>query len=102
MDDPKAVGEVFNIGSSEEVSIAELAEIVKVAADSRSEIVQIPYSEAYEAGFEDMPRRVPDTTKIRNLIGFKPTLRLEQIVERVIEHHRPKVRAAAEPLVAAG
>src|SRR5579871_1291294 len=62
MDHPGAVGQVFNVGSTEEVSIAELAEVVKVAAGSDSEIVQIPYSEAYEDGFEDMPRRVPDTT----------------------------------------
>ena len=101
MDHPKAVGEVFNIGSSEEVSIAELAEIVKVAADSRSEIVQIPYSEAYEEGFEDMPRRVPDTTKIRKLVGFNPSLNLEQIIERVVAFHRPKTPATNAPLVAA-
>src|SRR5262249_30433990 len=74
---PDAVGEVFNIGSAEEVSIAELAEVVKAMTGSRSEIVLVPYDEAYEAGFEDMPRRVPDTTKINKLIGFRPTVQLE-------------------------
>lgn len=88
MEHPKAVGDVFNIGSTEEVSIAELAEIVKVAADSRSEIVHVPYSEAYEEGFEDMPKRVPDTTKVRELIGFRPTKKLEEIVRLVIDYQR--------------
>jgi UDP-glucose 4-epimerase len=83
-----AVGQVFNIGSKEEVTIGELAEQVKVQTDSRSEIVLVPYSEAYEAGFEDMPRRVPDLTKIGNLIGYRPTRTLEQILQDVIAHHR--------------
>lgn len=99
MDHPDAVGQVFNVGSTEEVSIAELAEVVKVAADSESEIVQIPYSEAYEDGFEDMPRRVPDTTKVGKLVGFRPTKTLDQIVERVIAFHR---QAAAAKAVVAG
>src|SRR5204862_7775117 len=73
MDHPNAVGQVFNIGSNEEVTIAELAEIVKTSTGSQSDIVLVPYSEAYEAGFEDMPRRVPDITKIHNLVGFRPT-----------------------------
>jgi UDP-glucose 4-epimerase len=88
MEHPAAVGEVFNIGSTEEVSIAELAEVVKVETGSMSEIIQVPYSEAYESGFEDMPRRVPDTTKIREFVGFRPTLKLEEIVRLVIEHQR--------------
>jgi len=86
MDHPEAVGKVFNIGSTEEVTISELAEIVKVLADSRSEIVFVPYNEAYEAGFEDMPRRVPDTTKVSNLVGFRPTKTLEEIVRLVIAY----------------
>jgi UDP-glucose 4-epimerase len=89
MEHPEAVGQVFNIGYDEEVSIAELAEIVKVLTGSESEIVFVPYSEAYEEGFEDMPRRVPDITKVRELIGFRPTLKLEEIVKAVIEYHRP-------------
>ncbi|MBY0525327.1 MAG: GDP-mannose 4,6-dehydratase [Gemmataceae bacterium] len=105
MDHPDAVGQVFNIGSNQEVSIGELAELVKALAHSRSEIVRVPYSEAYEAGFEDMPRRVPDTRKIQALIGFQPTLRLEAILERVIASYQappsPFVKpaaVAAEPL----
>ena len=97
MEHPQAVGQVFNIGSSEEVSISELAEVVKVLTGSHSEIVQIPYSEAYEDGFEDMPRRVPDTTKVRDLIGFRPTVKLEEIVKKVIEFHRsPSDRSTPE------
>jgi UDP-glucose 4-epimerase len=88
MDHPEAIGEVFNVGSTEEVTIAELAEIVKVRTGSTSDIVFVPYSQAYEVGFEDMPRRVPDTTKVNNLLGFRPTLNLEQTIQVVIEHHR--------------
>jgi UDP-glucose 4-epimerase len=88
MDHPGAVGEVFNIGSTEEVTIGELARRVKALTHSRSEIVYIPYDQAYEEGFEDMPRRVPDTTKVRNLIGFKPTVGLDEILNRVIAFQR--------------
>jgi UDP-glucose 4-epimerase len=103
MDRQDTVGEVFNIGSDEEVSIAELAEVVKTLADSRSEIVMVPYDEAYEEGFEDMPRRVPDIGKIRRLIGYRPTKSLEDIVKSVIVYHRAKaeVRHAPAPALAA-
>src|SRR5262249_5646658 len=87
-DAPEAVGQVFNIGSSEEVTIRDLAERVKIRADSRSEIVLVPYSAAYEAGFEDMPRRVPDLTKIAALIGYRPTRTLDQILEDVVAFTR--------------
>ena len=80
------MGEVFNIGSQQEVSILELAEKVKAMTKSKSEIVLVPYEEAYEEGFEDMPRRVPDTSKIAKLIGYEPTVSLEQILERVIAY----------------
>jgi UDP-glucose 4-epimerase len=82
------VGEVFNIGNIGEVSILELAEKVKAMAGSSSPIQMIPYDEAYEAGFEDMPRRVPDISKLRNLIGYEPKLGLDQIIHSVIEHIR--------------
>ena len=72
MDRQESVGEVYNIGSSEEVSMNELAKRIRALTSSESEIVHIPYSEAYEEGFEDMPRRVPDTSKIHSLIGFRP------------------------------
>ncbi|MBC7932659.1 MAG: GDP-mannose 4,6-dehydratase [Rubrivivax sp.] len=87
MDEEKAVGEVFNIGSSEEVSIMELARKVKEITGSKSEIVTVAYDEAYEEGFEDMPRRVPDTSKVSALVGFRPTVTLDQILQTVIEHY---------------
>jgi UDP-glucose 4-epimerase len=88
MDHPDAVGQVFNIGSNEEVTMMELARIVKTLVGSSSEIVTVPYNEAYEAGFEDMPRRVPDIDKVKQWIGYRPTLTLEEIVKKVIEYHR--------------
>jgi UDP-glucose 4-epimerase len=88
MDHPGAIGEVFNIGSDEEVTIQELAERVKALTNSRSEIVTIPYEKAYGEGFEDMPRRVPDITKVGQLIGFRPTKSLDQILQSVIEFFR--------------
>jgi len=93
---PGAVGEVVNIGSTEEVSMLELARRVKAITASPSEIVFVPYAEAYEAGFEDMPRRVPDTTKARDLIGFAPTATLDDILRSVIEHQRSAAPAAAQ------
>jgi UDP-glucose 4-epimerase len=88
MDHPDAVGEVFNIGSDEEVTIRALAERVKDLTESRSEIVTIPYERAYGEGFEDMPRRVPDLAKIGGLIGYRPTKSLEQILQSVIAFFR--------------
>jgi UDP-glucose 4-epimerase len=83
--EPRAVGEVFNIGNTEEVTIRELAERVKRITSSSSPIQLIPYDEAYEAGFEDMPRRVPDITKVGQLIGYQPRLGLDEIICRVVE-----------------
>ncbi len=88
MVEPRAVGEVFNIGNVEEVSIRGLAERVKALTGSASEIVTIPYDQAYEAGFEDMPRRVPDLTKIEALIGYRPEVGLDEIIRRVVESQR--------------
>jgi UDP-glucose 4-epimerase len=88
MDHPGAVGEVYNIGSSEEVTIAALAERVRKLADSRSEVVFVPYEEAYEAGFEDMPRRVPDISKVAAAVGYRPTRSLTAILESVIASFR--------------
>jgi len=88
MDHPAAVGEVFNIGSSEEVLIAALAQRVKTLTGSPSEIVHIPYEKAYGAGFEDMPRRVPDITKIHALIGYRPRKSLDAILGGVIDYFR--------------
>jgi UDP-glucose 4-epimerase len=107
VDHPGSVGQVFNIGSTEEVTIGELAEIVKTMTGSRSEIALVPYNEAYEAGFEDMPRRVPDIAKIGSLIGYRPTRTLEQILKDVIAYYgrepssNGKPRPAARRLAAA-
>jgi UDP-glucose 4-epimerase len=84
----KAIGEVFNIGNGHEVSILRLAELVKEQTRSTSDIVFVPYDKAYEAGFEDMPRRVPDLTKIRGLIGYEPKVQLDEIIAKVIEYFR--------------
>jgi len=83
---PKAVGEVFNIGNGQEISIRALAEKIKTMTGSGSDIVLIPYDKAYEAGFEDMPRRVPDIGKIRQLVGYEPRVHLDEILARVIDH----------------
>ena len=86
--EPRAVGEVVNIGNVGEVSILELALKVKGMTDSDAPITLVPYAEAYEAGFEDMPRRVPDLSKIKALIGYAPTMSLDQIIASVIAHAR--------------
>jgi UDP-glucose 4-epimerase len=82
--EPRAIGHVFNIGNTEEITMTALAERVRALTGSRSAIRYIPYDEAYEAGFEDMPRRVPDIAKIRQLIGFEPTVPLDEIIHRVV------------------
>src|SRR5215204_6086641 len=84
INEPRAVGQVFNIGNGKEISIGELAVRIKAMTNSASPIVKIPYDQAYEAGFEDMPRRVPDISKIRALIGYEPTVALDEILTRVI------------------
>ena len=88
VNEPKAVGEVFNIGNKEEVTILRLAEMVKDLTGSSSDIVFIPYDKAYEAGFEDMPRRVPDLRKIHQLVGYEPKVQLTEIINTVIEYFR--------------
>jgi UDP-glucose 4-epimerase len=93
MDHPDAVGEVFNIGSSLEITILDLARRVKELTHSDSEIVLVPYDEAYEEGFEDMPRRVPDTSKVTRLVGFRPEKSLDDILQSVIEFHSGRMSA---------
>jgi UDP-glucose 4-epimerase len=88
LDTDRAYGQVFNIGNNEEISIMDLAKQVREICQSRSEIVLVPYEKAYEAGFEDMPRRVPDISKINLFIGWKPTIGLPQILSDVVEHSR--------------
>lgn len=87
MDDEDAVGEVFNVGSNQEISITNLAQKVKDLTKSDSEIVFVPYDEAYEEGFEDMPRRIPDISKINKQVGFKPAKDLEGILTSVIDYY---------------
>ena len=92
--EPRAAGEVFNVGNPEEVSILSLARRVLDAAGSRSPIVTVPYERAYEAGFEDLPRRVPDIAKIRALTGWTPTIGLDDILARVVAHERACIEPA--------
>lgn len=86
MDRNEAVGNVFNIGSNQEITILQLAERVKELTQSESDIVFVPYDEAYEEGFEDMPRRIPDISKIRKLVGFEPKMDLDGILQSVIDY----------------
>jgi UDP-glucose 4-epimerase len=86
-DHPEAVGHVFNVGNDrEEIAILDLAHRVKARTLSKSPIEMVPYDRAYEEGFEDMPRRVPDLSKIRALIGYEPKVHLDEILDRVAEY----------------
>ncbi|MFW5748104.1 MAG: NAD-dependent epimerase/dehydratase family protein [Chloroflexota bacterium] len=87
-EEDSAIGQVFNIGSSEEVTIKNLAERVRERANSRSEIVHIPYEKAYEPGFEDFQRRVPSTEKISQTIEWKPTTPLDVTIDQIIRYYR--------------
>jgi len=96
-------GEVFNIGSTEEVSILELALRIKAATGSDSEITLVPYEEAYGEGFEDMRRRVPDISKIERVLDWRPTASLDQILDDVINHQRTRVDPAmSHPIARTG
>ena len=89
---PQANGEVYNVGGTHEITILELAERIKRMTASKSRIVFIPYSTAYEEGFEDMVRRVPDITKVNQLIGYEPTVSLEAGLESIVEDQRDRLR----------
>jgi len=88
LDHPDAVGKIFNVGNPQEVSILELAQRVVKLAESSSPIMLVPYEHAYEAGFEDMRRRVPDISRLTALTGFRPTLDLDDIIRTVIEYEQ--------------
>jgi UDP-glucose 4-epimerase len=96
-DHREAIGRVFNIGSTEETTILLLAERVRELADSASSIRRIPYDRAYPPGFEDMQRRVPDTSRIHGLLGWTPRRRLDEILAGVIEAHRGKQPMIGSP-----
>jgi UDP-glucose 4-epimerase len=88
--EPKAIGQVINIGNMQEVTMTHLAERVRDLSGSKSIIKHIPYDEAYESGFEDMPRRVPDLTRVKGLIGYEPKHDLDDILVQVIDDFRRK------------
>ena len=98
LDEPRAVGDMFNVGSSEEISIEELARLIIARTASSSPLVHLPYDVAYEVGFEDMARRVPDVNKVRALTGWQARKALVDILDDVIA----EVRAEREPLALAG
>lgn len=88
LEHPDAHGRVFNLGGTHEISIEELAHKIVDLADSTSKIRYVSYEEAYEEGFEDMERRVPDITRARDLIGFSPSIGLDEIIESVVAEQR--------------
>jgi UDP-glucose 4-epimerase len=90
INEPRAVGQVYNIGNGNEITIGALAARIKELTGSASPIVTIPYDQAYESGFEDMPRRVPDLAKVKALIGYEPKNNLDDILVQVIDYFRRK------------
>lgn len=88
MTEEKCVGQIFNIGTNQEISIMELAKKVKKLTNSSSVIKKISYAEAYEEGFEDMRKRAPDISKLKKYVGFKPKVELDEILKKVIEFHK--------------
>lgn len=90
IDSDQAIGHVFNVGNNQQISIMDLAKKVIEITGSKSEIKKIPYSEAYPAGFEDMQRRVPDISKIKNVLGWSPEIGLDQIIRDIADFHRIK------------
>ena len=88
--EPKAIGQVINIGNTQEVTIEKLADRIRELAASKSVIKHVPYDEAYESGFEDMPRRVPDLTRVKSLIPYEPEYQLDAILTQVIDYFRKK------------
>lgn len=88
VENPSAYGKIYNVGSQEEVTMTELAQRVKQRLGSNSAIVYIPYAEAYDADYEDTPQRVPDTTRLRELIGFEAKTKLNEIIDRIADAYR--------------
>ena len=96
---PGAVGEVFNVGHTREISIYDLAVLVRKITGSESEIVFVPFEEAYASGFEDMPRRLPDIARLQELIGYRPTLDLPEMLRRIVAYYRAREGQRAAGLV---
>jgi UDP-glucose 4-epimerase len=101
MDSERAVGEVVNIGNTEEISIGDLAKTVKERTGSSSSITYVPYDQAYEPGFEDMMRRVPSVEKLESLTGFRPRIKLGEIIDRVSSYLAEKA-ALSRPRAVTG
>ena len=97
INDPRAAGQVFNVGNGEEISIRDLALRVRKMTDSRSELRFITYQEAFDGTFEDMPRRVPDITKLRRLVGYEPRVQLNDIIGSVIRYWKADRDVPAAP-----
>ena len=87
LDSEKAIGQVFNVGNNQQISIMNLAKKVIEITGSKSEIIKLPYSEAYPDGFEDMQRRVPDISKIKSVLGWSPKIELDQIIKDIAAFH---------------
>lgn len=93
-----AVGQVFNVGNGAEITMNDLARKVREMTGSHSDIVHVPYEQAYEEGFEDMPRRVPDISKLNRYIGYQPQVQLDQMIEKVVAYCRsPRYWSTPEP-----
>jgi UDP-glucose 4-epimerase len=93
--DPRAAGEVFNIGHTKEISILELAEMIKRMTGSKSQIIFVPIDEAYAPGFEDIARRLPNITKVGRMIGYRPSIDLPEMLEQVIAYYRERLQGKA-------
>jgi UDP-glucose 4-epimerase len=102
MDSDRAVGEVVNVGNTEEISIEGLAQLVKLRTASTSQIEFVAYDQAYEPGFEDMMRRVPSVEKLQAITGFRPATPLTEIIDRVCAYFQSKYEAAGSPPTVAG
>lgn len=90
---PRAGGEVFNVGHTKEITILDLARLVRSLAESDSDIIEVPFEDAYAPGFEDMPRRMPDISKLHKLIGYEPSLDLGEMLGEIIEEARIRNRS---------
>jgi UDP-glucose 4-epimerase len=96
MHKPSAMGEVFNIGHHEEVSIRDLARLIRDLTGSSSKIELVPYEKALGSGFEDIPRRLPDLTKIEDFIGYRPTRNLRAMLEEILTYRRRETHGVSK------